>query len=62
MTRWLLAQDAADDLDRLTRLVQHRAGEDLDQVGIADRHRERGHTAHCAPVSLTLPLVVLTGV
>src|SRR5262245_22039962 len=31
-----------DDLDRLTGLVERRAGKDGDQVGIADRNRERG--------------------
>jgi hypothetical protein len=31
-----------DDLDRLAGLVQHRAHEHLHEVGIADRHRERG--------------------
>ena len=31
-----------DDLDRLAGLVEHRAGEDLHQIGIADRHRQRG--------------------
>src|SRR5262252_2351334 len=28
-----------DHLDRLPRLVEHRAGEDADEIGIADGHR-----------------------
>src|SRR5438093_6554276 len=31
-----------DDLDRLVSLVERRAGKDREQVGIADRDRERG--------------------
>ena len=32
----------AIDLDRLAGDVEHRAGEDLHEIGIADRDRERG--------------------